>query len=105
MNKEEIINTLKEHYSRDVRKQLVKSMIANEKLDDKVAIDQQYKIMNQIFSYVLKECNWTMSENSTQWDNQPLEIMTAVFPKLATSQWYQEQSKLTTQDINIVMNQ
>jgi len=84
---------------------LVKTILSNEKEQDKAAIEQRYKLMNQIFSYVLKECNWSMSQNSGEWDNTPLEIMTEVFPKLDTTQWYKEQGFVVKKDIDIVMDQ
>ncbi len=105
MKKEEIINELKAQYPRDLRKQLVKTILTNEKDQDEIAIKQQYNLMNQIFSYILKECNWSMSQNSENWDNIPLEIMTEVFPKLATTQWYKEQDITAKKNIDVVIGQ
>ncbi len=105
MQKEIIINQLKTQYSRDIRKQLVKTILSNEKDQDKTAVKQQYHLMNQIFSYVLKECNWSMVKNSENWDNTPLEIMTEVFPKLVTTQWYKEQAITVKKNIDLVMGQ
>lgn len=92
MNKEAIIKTLKASYSRDVRKQLVKSMLVHEKSKDQVAIDQQYKIMNQIFSYVLQQSGWKMGQSSKEWNTQPLDIMVEAFPQIKTTLWYNEQN-------------
>jgi len=105
MKKNEIIDELKAQYPRDLRKQLVKTILSNEKEQDKTAIEQRYKLMNQIFSYVLKECNWSMSKNSENWDNTPLEIIVKVFPKLETTQWYKEQALTTKKNIDIEMGQ
>ena len=105
MKKEEIIDELKAQYPRDLRKQLVKTILSNEKEQDKTAIEQRYKLMNQIFSYVLKECNWSMSKNSENWDNTPLEIMVNVFPKLETTQWYKEQDITVKKNIDVEMGQ
>ena len=105
MQKEEIINTLKTQYPRDLRKQLVKTILTSEKNQDETVIKQKYNIMNQIFSYVLKECNWSMSENSENWDNTPLEIMIEVFPKLNTTQWYAEQDISVKKNIDVQMGQ
>jgi DNA-binding ferritin-like protein len=105
MKKEEIIDELKAQYPRDLRKQLVKTILSNEKEQDKTAIEQRYNLMNQIFSYVLKECNWSMSKNSENWDNTPLEIMAKVFPKLETTQWYKEQDITVKKNIDIVIGQ
>jgi len=105
MQKETIINALKAQYTRDLRKQLVKTILSAEKDQDKTVIEQRYKLMNQIFSYVLKESNWSMSQNSGEWDNAPLEIMTEVFPKLDTTQWYKEQGFVVKENIDIVMDQ
>ena len=102
MKKNEIIDELKAQYPKDLRKQLVKTILSNEKEQDKAAIEQRYKLMNQIFSYVLKECNWSMSQNSGEWDNTPLEIMIKVFPKLETTQWYKEQDITVKKNIDVV---
>ncbi len=105
MNKEVIIDKLKAQYPKNVREQLVKTMISNEKGQDKTSIQQRYEIMNQIFSYVLKECNWSMFEKSDKWDNTPLEIMAKVFPKLETTQWYKEQDITVKNNIDVVMGE
>jgi len=105
MQKEIIINELKAQYPRDLRKQLVKTILSKEKGQDKTAVKQQYNLMNQIFSYVLKECNWSMSKNSENWDNSPLEIMEKVFPKLATTRWYKEQDIAVKKNIDVVIGQ
>ncbi len=103
MKKEEVIDKLKVQYPRNVRKQLVKTILTKEK--DKTAVKQQYNLMNQIFSYVLKECNWSMSQSSEKWDNTPLEIMETVFPKLAITQWYKEQAIAVTKNIDVVIGE
>ncbi|MBN2823867.1 MAG: hypothetical protein JXQ76_00975 [Campylobacterales bacterium] len=105
MNTQNIIQTLKMSYPRDVRKGLVKSILAVEKSKDTKSIQQQYHLLNQIFSYVLKECDWSMPDNSQQWDKRPLEIMLTAFPKLDTTQWYQDQALNAKQNINVVMEE
>ena len=50
---EQIIDALKEHYTRDLRKQVVKSVRKYEKDNDKEALKPSYNILNQIFSPVL----------------------------------------------------
>jgi len=87
MKKETIIQTLKDNYNRDLRKQVVKTIIANEKQSKA----PDYKIINQIFSYVLKELEWKMAENTKEWDNTPLDIMEEAFPKLESTKWFEEQ--------------
>jgi hypothetical protein len=87
MEKTEIIETLKAHYNRDLRKQVVKTLLSDEKETDK----PNYQLINQIFSYVLKELGWSMAENTKNWDNTPLDIMQDVFPKIESTKWYDEQ--------------
>ncbi|MEA3455111.1 MAG: hypothetical protein U9R26_01260 [Campylobacterota bacterium] len=87
MEKAEIIETLKSNYNRDLRKQVVKTILSSEKENK----SPDYKIINQIFSYVLKELNWNIAENNKDWDNTPLDIMEEAFPKLESSKWYKEQ--------------
>ena len=87
MKTTEIIETLKENYNRDLRKQVVKTILSSEKESDK----PDYRIINQIFSYVLKELNWDLANNTEEWDNTPLDIMEETFPKLESTKWYEEQ--------------
>jgi hypothetical protein len=101
MTQNEIIETLKATYSRDVRKGLVKTILDKEREEDEMATLQQYKIINQIFSYVLQQSGWKMGEDSTVWDAKPLEIMKEVFPKLSTTKWYSEQLLNTKQKVEV----
>ena len=83
----EISEKLKLAYNRDVRKQIVKSIIREEKSN----LMPNYQIINQIFSYVLSEYNWNLSLNSKEWDSVPLDIMREVFPKIENTKWYKQQ--------------
>jgi len=74
MNKDEIVNTLKEHYPREVRKQLIKSMLEIEKKEGDLSLEKSYQMINQIFSYVLQESGWKMGENSDVWNDMPLKV-------------------------------
>jgi len=87
MKKIEIIETLKENYNRDLRKGVVKTLLKDEKEEKK----PNYELINQIFSYVLKELGWSMSENTKEWDNTPLDIMQEAFPHIESTKWYNEQ--------------
>jgi len=88
---QKIIDTLKEQYTRDLRKQVVKNILKHEKSDDKEAIESSYKILNQIFSYIIGELNWTIAGNTNKWDDTPLKIIKEVFPKVETTKWFKEQ--------------
>ena len=101
MNREEIIKILKDTYSREVRKGLVRSLLEKEKTENELEIKQQYTLINQIFSYVLQQTGWKMGENSSAWDASPLKIMHDVFPKLSTSKWYSEQLLNTKQNVEV----
>ena len=90
MKNEEIIKTIKDSYSRDVRKQLIKSLVKHEKDNDKEAIESSYKIVDQIVSYILSELGWTFSPDSNTWDDQPLQIMLEVFPNIDKTKWFEE---------------
>lgn len=87
MEKTEIIETLKTHYNRDLRKGVVKTLLKSEKETEK----PDYQLINQIFSYVLKELGWSMTENTKEWDNTPLDIMQEAFPHIESTKWYDEQ--------------
>lgn len=101
MTPEEIVTSLKEEYNRDLRKQIVKSILANEKNDDKAAIQSSYHILNQIFSYVLSQLGWNIVDSSSKWDETPLKVMSVTFPKLETTKWYQEQLLHVTDSIKV----
>ncbi len=101
MNKSVIIETLKTQYNRDLRKQLVRSLLEAEKEKD---TDKQYKLMNQIFSYVLSQLGWEMAKSTGNWDSTPLEVMDEVFPKISTSKWFMEQKLTTKKHIDLKMD-
>lgn len=100
MEKTTIIETLKNSYNRDLRKQLVKTILSDEKIEK----NPDYKIINQIFSYILGQLNWSISKNTEDWDTTPLDIMKAVFPKIDTTKWYQEQILTVKKMIDVQMN-
>ena len=85
--RDEIAEKLKLAYNREVRKQIVKSIMREEKSN----LMPNYQIINQIFSYVLSEYNWNLSLNSKEWDSVPLDIMREVFPKIENTKWYKQQ--------------
>jgi hypothetical protein len=92
MKNNELIDMLKNTYPRDVRKQLVKSIIEQEKVCNTIEIKDHYKTIDQILSYVLKELNWELSSNSNTWNDEPLKIMLDVFPKIEMSKWYKNKN-------------
>jgi len=98
---EEIVATIKEQYSRDLRKQIVKSILNNEKSNDKKSLEDSYKIINQIFAYIISELKWSISQNTDNWDDTPLQIMIEVFPKIETTEWYKGQQLSVNKSINI----
>ncbi|WP_304543817.1 hypothetical protein [Sulfurimonas microaerophilic] len=91
MKPEEIVQSLKEQYNRDLRKQIVKNILQNEKSNDKEAIQSSYNILNQIFSYVLNQLGWNIAQDSSEWEDTPLKVMSDTFPKLESTKWYQDQ--------------
>lgn len=101
MKPEEIVQILKEQYNRDLRKQIVKSVLSHEKHNDKEALQSSIHILNQIFSYVLSELSWSMSDESSTWDETPLEVMRDVFPKIETTKWYTDQLLQISQSIKV----
>ena len=97
MEKQEIIQTLKESYSREIRKKLVKSIQADEEDND----IPNYKVINQIFSYVLSQLGWQMAQSTSQWDKTPLIIMKETFPSIETTKWYKDQLLTAKEDIEV----
>ena len=96
MNKEELITTIKDTYPKNLRKNVVKSIQHDENIKD---TDKIYGMVHQIFSYVLKECNWGIAQNSNDWDNEPLLIMKDTFPKIEKTNWYKEQELFISTNI------
>jgi len=90
MKNEEIISTLKKTYNIDLRKQVVRSILNIEEDGDAEEIELACKTINQIFSYVIGELGWRISENTNSWDDTPLDIMKEAFPKLETTKWYKD---------------
>lgn len=99
MKKIEIIKTLKTHYNRITRKQLIKSILQDEKQEGV----SNYQIINQIYSYVLKELGWSMVNNTKEWDSTPLDIMEESFPKIKSTKWYKEQILTSKKAIDLKM--
>jgi len=104
MMKQEIINTIKEQYTRDLRKQVVKSILKDEKNKNKLDLESSYKIIKQIFSYIISELNWNMSQSTSNWDDTPLKIITEVFPKIETTQWFKDLELQVTRSIKLEDN-
>ena len=98
--KQELTQTLKDTYNSDLRKQVVKTILHEEKENEK----PNYNIINQIFSYVLKELNWTIVANTKEWDNTPLYIMKETFPEIESTKWFKEQILTAKQMIEIELN-
>lgn len=101
MTEKEIVDTIKSKYTRDLRKQMVKAIIKNEKNDDKEALESSYNIVNQIFSYIMGELKWNISDNTTNWDDTPLRIMSETFPNLDTTNWFKELQLNVTKSIDL----
>ena len=87
---QQIIDKIKAQYPRDVRKQVVKSMLKSEKSNDREDIEFSYTSINQIFSYVIGELQWKIASSSSGWDNTPLSVMSECFPKIETTKWFQD---------------
>jgi len=84
MKTTEIIEILKTNYNRNLRKQVVKTILKNEKETN----NPDYKIIDQVFIYVQKELGWKLPENSQEWDYTPLDIMKEAFPHIESTKWY-----------------
>ena len=102
MEKEKILEDIRAHYPRDLRKQLIKTILMQEKEKNIAALKESYGLIDQIFSYVLKACDWSMADNSKEWDHTPLEIMDEAFPKLSETKWYKDQLLFAKHAIDVV---
>ena len=101
MTKDEITEAIKSHYSRDLRKQLIKTILNNEQNKNIQEMEQQYHLLSQIFSYILKNSGWNMAENLNDWNNAPLQIMTEVFPQIESTLWYQDKNLSASGSIDV----
>lgn len=97
----EIVDALKEQYTRDLRKQIVKAILRDEKSSDKQDLQSTYNVINQIFSYILNQLNWNMAEDTSSWDNTPLTIIKEVFPNIETTKWFKDMQLQTTKSIKV----
>ena len=86
-----IVDKLKESYSRKLRKEIVNNILKYENNNDKQAQESSYKILNQIFSYIISELGWNISKSTSSWDDAPLKIVCEVFPKIEKTKWYEMQ--------------
>lgn len=86
MKQNEIKNTLTQNYSNAIRHELIQSILSDEKENS----EPNYKIINQIFSYVLSELGWEMVKNTNEWDKKPLKIMKDTFPQVEKTKWYND---------------
>lgn len=84
---------------RETRKQVVKTILQDEKQEEVT----DYKMINQIFSYVLKELNWSFASNTKEWDSTPLDVMEEAFPKIESTKWYKEQILTAKKMIDVQM--
>ena len=96
-----IVNTLKESYTRGIRKEVVRNILKYENNNDKKALESSYKVINQIFTYIISELGWSMSQNTNAWDDTPLKIISEVFPKIETIKWFKDQQLNVTKAINL----
>lgn len=97
-----LVDTLKTHYSKSVRKQLVDSLNETESEGEQ---SKSYQLMNQIFSYILAQLGWTMASSTEEWDSRPLEVMEAVFPKIRKTKWFREQELHAKKSIDVEMGE
>ena len=98
MDKEKLLEDIRAHYPRDLRKQLIKTILIQEKEKNIAALKESYGLIDQIFSYVLKECDWSMADNSEAWDN----TMDKAFPKLSETKWHKDQLLFAKHAISVV---
>ena len=71
-----------------------------EKNNDKEALESSYKVINQIFTYIISELGWSISQNTNDWDDTPLKIMSEVFPKIETTKWFKDQQLSVAKSIS-----
>jgi hypothetical protein len=90
--KDAIIDAIKTQYDGNLRKNLVRALLDAEKTEDAEALKRTYTLMNRIFSYVLKELEWTIASSSEDWDDTPLHILESCFPGIEKSKWYKIQA-------------
>lgn len=102
MIKEEIVETLKAQYNKEIRKQLVYSLNETETEGE---TGKSYRLMNQIFSYILAQMGWTMASSTKEWDTRPLEVMQEVFPKIKKTKWFKDQVLLSQKSIDVEMRE
>jgi|GEM_PF-1817154 len=93
------IEFIKDNYPKDVRVDLIVSLksLENTAINKKKTIqgieaqkkvEGLHKMIDQIFSVVLKNLNWNIASTSDDWDYRPINIMKKTFPNIEQTQWY-----------------
>ncbi|MEA3552993.1 MAG: hypothetical protein U9R39_01180 [Campylobacterota bacterium] len=93
------IEYIKENYPKEVRKDLIVSLKSLENIainkkktikgiESEQKVENLHKMIDQIFSVVLKNLNWNMSTSYDSWDYRPINVMKKTFPKIEQTQWY-----------------
>ncbi len=93
------IQFIKENYPDDVRADLIVSLQTLENIvktqsktiqaiEAQVKVDNLHKIIDQIFSVILKNLNWNIANTTNNWDYRPINIMKKTFPNIEHTNWY-----------------
>jgi len=88
MNNQEIIDAIKAKYDRNIRKGLIKNVLALEEAKDYANLQGGYQILHQLFSYILKELHWDINDRSLAWNKAPIDILHETLPQIEKTQWY-----------------
>jgi DNA-binding ferritin-like protein len=83
------VKYIKESYPKQTRVELISSLLeleSNNSQSEKV--ENLHKMLDQIFSVILKNLEWNMSATFEKWDYRPIDVMIKVFPKIEKTIWY-----------------
>ena len=96
---EQNIQFIEDNYPQDIRVDLILSLLSLEKItlqnaktiqgiEASAKVENIHKMLDQIFSVVLKNLNWNIASSSNEWDYRPINIMKKSFPQVEQTQWY-----------------
>ena len=93
------IEYIKENYPKEVRIDLIASLKSLENIainkkktiegiEAQAKVENLHKMIDQIFSVILKNLNWNIASSSNDWDYRPINVMKKTFPNIEQTQWY-----------------
>ena len=93
------IKFIEDSYPKEVRVDLIQSLLVLEKtvlvkdktiqgIEASTKVENLHKMLDQIFSVILKNLNWNIASSSNDWDYRPINVMKKTFFNIEKTKWY-----------------